>query len=122
MKNKKQLEHTKTKTARIPSVKPAETATLDKPFVPLTRKNVLELRISSLDEDGYGTARSEEGMTLRVGGALPGDVVLAGIDHVAGGTAFCHVKKLLQPSQLRSNNPPCRESADCFGCPLIAMK
>jgi 23S rRNA (uracil1939-C5)-methyltransferase len=88
----------------------------------LTRKNVLELRIASLDEDGYGTARSEEGMTLKVGGAVPGDVVLAGVDHVAGGTAFCHVKKLMQPSQLRSSNPPCRESADCFGCPLIAMK
>ncbi|OGU17825.1 MAG: 23S rRNA (uracil-5-)-methyltransferase RumA [Geobacteraceae bacterium GWC2_53_11] len=83
---------------------------------------MLELRISALDEDGYGTARSEEGMTLKVGGALPGDVVLAGIDHVAGGTAFCHVRKLLQPSQLRSKNPPCGESADCFGCPLIAMK
>jgi len=121
LKNNK-FEHTKTKTARIPSHKTAETVAVDKPFVPLTRKNVLELRISSLDEDGYGTARSEEGMTLRVGGALPGDVVLAGVDHVAGGTAFCHVKKLLTPSQLRSNNPPCRESADCFGCPLISMK
>jgi len=116
------FEHTKTKPARVPSRKPAEPATPDKPFVPLTRKGVLELRISSLDEDGYGTARSEEGMTLRVGGALPGDVVLAAIDHVAGGTAFCHVKKLLQPSPLRSSNPPCRESSDCFGCPLIAMK
>ena len=115
-------EHTKTKARRAPAQKTVETAAVGKPFVPLTRKSVLELRISALDEEGYGISRSEEGMTLRVGGALPGDVVLAGIDHVAGGTAFCHVKKLLQPSQLRSNNPPCRESADCFGCPLIAMK
>jgi 23S rRNA (uracil1939-C5)-methyltransferase len=121
IKNNK-YENKKTKNAHEPVRKPAEAAAADKPFVPLTRKNVLELRIASLDEDGYGTARSEEGMTLKVGGALPGDVVLAGVDHVAGGTAFCHVKKLLTPSQLRSNNPPCRESADCFGCPLIAMK
>ena len=110
------------KPARVPSQKPAGAVAKEKPFVPLARKGVLELRISALDEDGYGTARSEEGMTLKVGGALPGDVVLAGIDHVAGGTAFCHVRKLLQPSQLRSKNPPCGESADCFGCPLIAMK
>jgi 23S rRNA (uracil1939-C5)-methyltransferase len=116
------LEYSKTKQERIPLRKPTETVAVDKPFMPLIRKGVLELRISSLDEDGYGAARSEEGMTIRVGGALPGDVVLACIDHVSGGTAFCHVKKMLQPSQLRSNNPPCRESADCFGCPLIPMK
>jgi len=93
-----------------------------KPFVPVNKKNVPELRITSLDEDGYGTVRNEEGTTFKVGGALPGDVVYAGVDHVAGGTVFCHVKKLQHASSLRSNNPPCRESADCFGCPLIAMK
>lgn len=93
-----------------------------KPFSRLTRNSVLELRISALDEDGYGTSRSEDGMTLRVSGALPGDVVSAIVDHVAGGTAFCHVRKLLQPSPLRSKRPPCSESADCCGCPLIAMK
>ncbi|MEI7817037.1 MAG: 23S rRNA (uracil(1939)-C(5))-methyltransferase RlmD [Desulfuromonadales bacterium] len=122
MKKNNQFEQSKNLSGRAPLKKSVEAAAIVKPFVPLTRKNVLELRIASLDEDGYGTARSEDGMTLRVSGALPGDVVLAGIDHVAGGTAFCHVKKLLQPSPLRSNNPPCRESADCFGCPLISMK
>ena len=122
MKKNNQFEHTKAKAVPTSVRKPVGTPVKDKPFVPLARRGVLELRISALDEDGYGTARSEEGMTLRVGGALPGDVVLAGIDHVAGGTAFCHVKKLLEPSQLRSKNPPCGESADCFGCPLITMK
>lgn len=82
----------------------------------------MELRISTLDEEGYGTARSEDGMTMRVSGALPGDLVSAVIDHVAGGTAFCHLRKVLQPSPLRSKHPPCEESADCCGCPLIAMK
>ncbi len=122
MKKNNQFEYAKKKNVREPALKTSEPVSADKPFVPLTRKGVLEIRITSLDEDGYGTSRNEDGMTLKVGGALPGDVVLAGIDHVAGGTAFCHVKKMLQPSQLRSNNPPCRESADCFGCPLIAMK
>ncbi len=122
MKNKDQREYAKKTAARGPSRKPDEAIPAEKPFVRLTNKNVLELRIASLDDDGYGVARNEDGMTLRVVGALPGDVVLAGVDHVAGGTAFCHVKKMMQPSQLRSSNPPCRESADCFGCPLIAMK
>lgn len=93
-----------------------------KHFTRLARNMLLEIRISALDEDGYGTARSKEGVTLRVTGALPGDLVSAVVDHVAGGTAFCHVHKLLQPSLLRSRRPPCQESADCGGCPLIAMK
>jgi 23S rRNA (uracil1939-C5)-methyltransferase len=110
-------------------IKPRQTATgpdtpvpQKKTFTRLVRNSVLELRISTLDEDGYGTARSEEGMTLRVSGALPGDIVSAAVDHVAGGTAFCHVRKLLQPSPLRSKSPPCDDSAYCSGCPLIAMK
>lgn len=94
----------------------------DRPFVRLVRNSQLELKIASLDEDGYGTARSEDGMTLKVAGALPGDVALTVIDHVAGGSAFCRVKRLLQPSALRSKNPPCGESAECGGCPLIVMK
>lgn len=122
MRKNNTFDQTKPKQQRVAPRKPGVEVAVEKPFVPLTRKNVLELRITSLDEDGYGTARNEDGMTLKVGGALPGDIVLAGVDHVAGGTAFCHVKKMQQPSPLRSSNPPCRESADCFGCPLIAMK
>lgn len=122
------MKDSRTTHARKP-VKPRQSAAgpetpipRKKAFTRLVRNAVLELRISTLDEDGYGTARSEEGMTLRVNGALPGDVVSAVIDHVSGGTAFCHIRKLLQPSPLRSKRPPCDESADCCGCPLIAMK
>ncbi|MDD2365192.1 MAG: 23S rRNA (uracil(1939)-C(5))-methyltransferase RlmD [Desulfuromonadaceae bacterium] len=117
MKNKSKYESRKTKPGAVSKVHVA-----DKGFVPLTRKNTPELRITSLDEDGYGTSRSEEGMTFKVGGALPGDLITAGIDHIAGGTVYCHLKKLLKSSVLRSSNSPCRESAECFGCPLISMK
>ncbi|MDD2852172.1 MAG: 23S rRNA (uracil(1939)-C(5))-methyltransferase RlmD [Desulfuromonadaceae bacterium] len=122
MKKQGKPEYKQPHVARGAQPKSADKVVPEKQFVQLTRKNVPELRITSLDEDGYGTARNEDGMTFRVAGALPGDALLAGIDHVAGGTAFCHVKKLLNSSLLRSKNPPCDESADCFGCPLIAMK
>lgn len=122
MKKNEKSAYIKTSKSSDALSKRIESTKLDKPFIPLTRKNVLELRIVSLDEDGYGTARSEEGMTLKVAGALPGDEILAGVDHVAGGTAFCHVKKIVHSSVIRSKNPPCNESADCFGCPLISMK
>lgn len=92
-------------------------------WVPHFKRNaVMELAITALDEDGYATARTGDGMTLKVGGALPGDIVLIKLDQVARGTAYGHVLKLLKPSQSRSKHPPCTDSADCLGCPLIAMK
>ncbi|MDO9069754.1 MAG: 23S rRNA (uracil(1939)-C(5))-methyltransferase RlmD [Deltaproteobacteria bacterium] len=122
MKESKIIHSKKPTKSRTTATGPDIPNLQKKTFTRLVRNSVLEFRISTLDEDGYGTTRSEDGMTLRVNGALPGDVVSAVVDHVAGGTAFCHVRKLLQPSPLRSKRPPCGESADCCGCPLIAMK
>lgn len=104
------------------SVASGESAPEGRAYVRLLRNTLLEVKIASLDEDGYGVSRTEDGMSLKVSGAVPGDVVQIVVDHVSGGTAFCHLKKLLQSSALRSAKPPCRESADCGGCPLIVMK
>jgi len=87
----------------------------------LTGKSVLEVSISGLDSEGYGIACSES-HALRIAGGLPGDTVRVGIDHVAQHVAFGHVKKILIPSPARSKRPPCGDSAQCLGCPLIAMK
>ncbi len=93
-----------------------------RPFVRLTKNTRLELNISAMDDEGYGTARTVDGMSLRVSGALPGDRVIAQVDHVTRGNATAHLYKLLQPSGLRSKRPPCPVSADCLGCPLIVMR
>jgi 23S rRNA (uracil1939-C5)-methyltransferase len=82
---------------------------------------IVETPVLGIDDDGYGTARLE-GMTFRIGGALPGDVVLARIEHVSFGTVIASLHKLLQPSTMRSKRPPCRVNAECLGCPLIAMR
>jgi len=87
----------------------------------LGKKSLLEVSIGDLDEDGYGIAVSEA-HSLRISGALPGDVVIAGIDHVAQRIAFGHVKKMIRPSACRSKKPLCRESFVCLGCPLVSMK
>lgn len=87
----------------------------------LSGKTVLDVAVSGLDDEGYGIAASET-HALRIAGALPGDTVRIGIDHVAQRIAFGHVKKLLVPSPLRSKRPPCRDSAQCLGCPLVAMR
>lgn len=87
----------------------------------LTRRSVLEVEISGLDDEGYGIA-SGGTHSLRIAGALPGDSVRIGIDHVAQRIAFGHVKKILVPSPKRSKRPPCSQSAQCLGCPLVTMK
>ena len=87
----------------------------------LSRRSVVEVEISGLDEEGYGISCSET-HALRIGGALPGDTVRAAIDHVALRMAFGHVIRILKPSPMRSKRPPCRVSSQCFGCPLIVMK
>lgn len=122
MKNRVKAEQNNHKKTDSGGARSDGANTRERAFTRLVRNSMLELKIAALDEDGYGTSRSEEGMTLKVAGAIPGDVAVVVIDHVAGGSAFCHVKKLLQPSPLRSKRPPCSESAECCGCPLIAMK
>lgn len=87
----------------------------------LSRASQLEVAISGLDDEGYGIASSET-HGLRIAGALPGDTVRVGIDHVAQRIAFGHVKKILVPSSMRSRRPPCTDNTICLGCPLIAMK
>jgi 23S rRNA (uracil1939-C5)-methyltransferase len=87
----------------------------------LTTRSVLDVEISGLDDEGYGISCSET-HALRIAGALPGDTVRSGIDHVAQRMAFGHVKKIMVSSPLRSKRPPCRDSARCLGCPLIVMK
>ncbi|NVN92467.1 MAG: 23S rRNA (uracil(1939)-C(5))-methyltransferase RlmD [Desulfuromonadales bacterium] len=91
------------------------------PQVKLLQKSVVEAQISGLDDEGYGISFCET-HALRIAGALPGETVLAILDHVAQRMAFGHVKKILVPSPARSRQPPCRESSQCLGCPLMAMK
>lgn len=85
------------------------------------RNMIVELSISAIDDDGYGTARVD-GISYKIAGALPGDTVRAKIDHASFGTVTGHLHKLLQSSPLRSRRPPCSNSTECLGCPLIAMR
>jgi len=87
----------------------------------VVRNMLVELTISAIDDDGYGTARVD-GISYKIGGALPGDTVRAKIDHASFGNVTGHLHKLLQPSTLRSKRPPCSVSSECLGCPLIAMR
>lgn len=111
-------DRNRVKTAAAPH--PPAAASHERRPVP-ARNMVVEVSVTAIDDDGYGTARID-GLSFKVGGALPGDVVLAKIDHVSYGNVIAHLHKLLQPSPVRSKRPPCTVSAECLGCPLIAMR
>ncbi|MDA8428967.1 MAG: 23S rRNA (uracil(1939)-C(5))-methyltransferase RlmD [Geobacteraceae bacterium] len=116
--NKRKDKRFKTATTTTPPV------SMDQERAPrpkLSRNMIVELPITAIDEDGYGTARVD-GLAYKIGGALPGDLVRAKIDHASFGTVTGHLYKLLQASPLRSKRPPCSNSAECLGCPLIAMR
>ncbi|MEN0001680.1 MAG: hypothetical protein AAF940_12430, partial [Pseudomonadota bacterium] len=66
--------------------------------------------VSGLDKDGYGVATTADGATIRVDGALPGDVVSGLVlDGVLDSPAFVE----------RTDNhrvPPCADFVECGGC------
>jgi 23S rRNA (uracil1939-C5)-methyltransferase len=116
-KSKEKKMRTKAPSGTAPVAIAAE----DRQSPRLSRNMIVETSITAIDDDGYGTARVD-GVSFKIGGALPGDVVRAKIDHVSFGNVVAHLHKLLQPSPLRSKRPPCSNSAECLGCPLIAMR
>ncbi|MDA8415433.1 MAG: 23S rRNA (uracil(1939)-C(5))-methyltransferase RlmD [Desulfobacteraceae bacterium] len=113
---------TQEKRSRISTDKAAPVVATQEQHKPrLLRNMIVELTITAIDEDGYGTARVD-GLSYKIGGALPGDVIRAKIDHVSFGAVTGHLYKLLKFSPLRSKRPPCSVGAECLGCPLIAMR
>jgi len=82
---------------------------------------IVDLAITTLDEDGYGLSRHEEKPAL-VNGALPGETVRARITFVGRRELFADTVKVLRHSPARLRTPPCPRGADCDGCPLILMK
>lgn len=82
---------------------------------------VIDLTITTLDEDGYGLSRHEEKPVL-VNGALPGETVRARIAFVGKREIFADTVKVLRHSPARLTAPPCPRGAECDGCPLILMK
>ena len=87
----------------------------------ISRNERIQVRVTGLDENGYGIAVNDS-MALRIAGSLPGDVALAVMDYVSQRMAYGHVIKILEPSALRELSPPCGDSVQCLGCPLIIMR
>lgn len=77
----------------------------------------IELDIVSLGSEGEGIGKTEDGMTIFVTDALPGDRVLAHIVKVKKTYAYAFAAKVLSPSSFRVE-AKCPVAKKCGGCTL----
>ncbi|QID18094.1 23S rRNA (uracil(1939)-C(5))-methyltransferase RlmD [Nitrogeniibacter mangrovi] len=74
-------------------------------------------RIESLNHEGQGVARSPEGKTVFVEGALPGELVDYAVDRDKPKYARAHVERVIEASALRVS-PRCVFFGHCGGCSM----
>ncbi len=82
---------------------------------------VLDLTITTLDEEGFGLALHET-TRIRVAGVLPGETVRAKVTFSGQRDTFAETLKILRHSPDRLAQIPCGLGNACEGCPLIQMK
>jgi len=97
--------------------KPSKQKSTTKPLQPET----IKLTIDCLDNSGIGLAPYEN-RTAVVQGALPGETVVAEIEHRGRTHIFTKLRRVLRNSPQRTARITCKLEHDCLGCPLIGMK
>ena len=103
-----------------PSLKPERDAGEDqKPD--LRSGQLLELRIASTNNDGFGVSM-HEGTRVLVAGGLPGEVLLTRVTYVGRREAFANTLKCLKVSPDRQPFPACSHGRVCDGCGLMQMR
>ena len=83
----------------------------------LSKNQEIEVNITALGSEGEGIGHLEDGMTVFVNDALPGDYVLAHITKVKKSYAYAFAAKILSPSSFRVN-AKCPVAKKCGGCSL----
>ncbi len=86
----------------------------------LTKNQETEIVITSLGAEGEGIGKLEDGMTVFVTDALPGDKVLAHITKVKKTYAYAFAAKILEPSSFRVE-AKCPVAKKCGGCTLLHL-
>ena len=81
----------------------------------------LKLTVDSLDSEGVGQTR-HEGKIALIQGALPGETVIAEVEHEGRTHIYTKLRRILRNAQQRTANIPCKKELECLGCPLIGMK
>ena len=82
---------------------------------------VLELKIASTTNEGFGVAM-HEGKRVLVAGGLPGEVLVARVTYVGRREAFANTLKCLKVSPDRLPSPACGLGRVCDTCGLMQMR
>lgn len=80
----------------------------------------VEIDIARLDDDGIAIGR-HEGKDVLIAGALPGEKVVAAIEHTGQRRIVARLRKVLSRHPDRIT-PTCGHTGACQGCSLIAMR
>ena len=84
------------------------------------KNDIIDIEITGLTSEGEGIGRSD-GFPFFVKGAIPGDVIRAGITKLKKTYAYARLIELLKPSGDRCE-PLCPAFGRCGGCRLMHMK
>jgi len=82
--------------------------------------DTLKLTITDLDLEGMGLA-PHNGKTALVPGGLPGETVVAAVEHVGRTHIYTQLQRVLRKSPSRTATRLCPNDQKCLGCPLISM-
>ncbi|WP_224960944.1 23S rRNA (uracil(1939)-C(5))-methyltransferase RlmD [Geomonas subterranea] len=82
---------------------------------------MLELHITSTNDEGFGVA-NHEGTRVLVAGGLPGEALVAKITYVGRRESFANIIKTLKASPDRNPSPACKMGRACDGCGLMQMR
>lgn len=85
----------------------------------LQKGETVELTVSALDEDGYAIGIADT-CQIRVRGALPGERIVARVEHAGQHRVIASLVKVLDPAAER-RRAVCKHLPDCDGCPLIEL-
>ena len=78
------------------------------------------LRITDIGTNGEGIGHLNDGYTLFVKGALPGDTVRAGINRAQKSYAYARISEMIEPSPDRAQ-PVCPNAGRCGGCQIMHL-
>lgn len=85
----------------------------------LLKGQTVELTVSALDEDGSAIGIADT-CQIRVRGALPGERIVAKVEHAGQHRVVARLVKILEPAVDR-RRAACKHLPECDGCPLIEL-
>ncbi|MCR5431470.1 MAG: TRAM domain-containing protein, partial [Lachnospiraceae bacterium] len=82
----------------------------------LKKNDIIEIEITDTSTEGEGIGHAE-GMAFFVAGAIPGDIIKAGVTKLKKTYGYARLIELITPSKSRVT-PRCRAASLCGGCQL----